>query len=188
MIAENITNAIKDDRIEEIPEMVIEALRQFYIHDLALLQNPYEPTISAKLGMYLHDLLTRRKEFKSYHVDCEYNRAAMGAKIPPKGYSHKTMRPDILIHRRVPKGGNAFNTNFNLLFCEVKIEDISQNDIEKINHAIVKYHYHWGLSIHNIATSGVDLCWVKNGQRADDIKLDQSYSWDVNNKTLKSQS
>lgn len=169
---------------EDIKNMVVEALRQFYIHDLKLLEAPYEPTVSAKIAMYLHVSLTSHIKYKRFDVDCEYNHAAMDKKTPPKPYPHKTMRPDILIHRRALEKADAFSSDFNLMFCEVKIEEIDQNDKDKINCAIVTYHYCLGLSIHNIEKTGVTLRWVTDGQVASDVKLDERYNWDAKSKQL----
>lgn len=169
---------------KQIREMVLEALRQFYMHDLELLENPYEPTVSAKIGMYLQALLTNCAEFNGYHVDCEYNRAAMGKKVAPEKYPYKTMRPDILIHRRAHTEKESKRSDFNFLFCEIKIGNISDNDITKINHAIDEYHYAWGLSIHNIEQKGIVLRWVQNGQNANNEKLDVTYTWKDHDKQL----
>ncbi len=169
---------------EDIRNMVVEALRQFYIHDLKLLEAPYEPTVSAKIAMYLHVSLTSHIKYKRFDVDCEYNHAAMDKKTPPKPYPHKTMRPDILIHHRVPKGGDPYNQQANILFCELKIGKISHRDIKKINCAIVTYHYCLGLSIHYIEKTGVTLRWVTDGQDASDVKFDEKYNWDAKSKQL----
>ena len=71
-----------------------------------------------------------------------------------------------------------------MLFCEVKIHNIDENDEQKIECALNEYQYVWGLSIHNIDKRGVTLRWVQIGQKADDNALDVVYQWNPNNNKL----
>ena len=169
---------------KNICEIVVEALEEFYKHDLDLLIKPYEITISAKIGMHLHSLLITRAQSERFHVDCEYYRAAMDKKVASSSCLHDTMRPDIIIHHRALLGQRYDSREDNLLFCEVKIHNIDENDEQKIECALNEYQYVWGLSIHNIDKRGVTLRWVQKGQKADDNALDVVYQWNPNNNKL----
>lgn len=92
---------------QNIIERLRSALNELYSHDKDLmLQETHERTICATLACYL------KKYFRSYNIDCEYNRN-MGDKKACGEY-YETY-PDILIHKRLS------NEN-NLVFIETKTE------------------------------------------------------------------
>ena len=164
---------------EKIKCMVIRALEKFYLQDEKLIDfGVNETTISARIAMYLYELVEKEKKAEKIYVDCEYNKYRENQRKPaPASYPHKSIRPDIIIHSR----GNDDN---NLLYCEVKKNKVSQNDIAKINHVLKKLCYHMGLSIHNISSKSVTLRWVKQGEQAGRKKLDIKYIWNKKKKEL----
>jgi hypothetical protein len=76
--------------------------------------------------------------FRSWHVDCEYNRDGTDSKridIPEK--QGKTVLPDIIIHRRNPLGRQIENVDRNLLVIEAKPSDA---DEESVKYDTMKLH------------------------------------------------
>src|ERR1035441_988365 len=74
--------------------------------------------------------------FRSWHVDCEYNREGKVPKridLPEK--PNKTVLPDIIVHRRNPDGGQ--NVSKNLLVIEAKP---SNSDAESVAYDTRKLH------------------------------------------------
>lgn len=91
---------------EEIKRRIMHCINKIYEDDYDLFdRDNYEVTVSVKLAQYLFI------EFKEYDVDCEYNKHK-----DKKKYSHelnKSMRPDIVVHKR---GCDEKN----LVFIEIK--------------------------------------------------------------------
>jgi hypothetical protein len=104
-------------------------------------QETMEQRLAAAVAIFLandSDLLTRRVSeramthkfaealqsvFRSWHVDCEYNRHGKVPKtIDLPEHPEKTIYPDIIIHRR--------ESSANLLVIEAKTSDASQQDID----------------------------------------------------------
>lgn len=165
--------------VEQIKRMVILALEKFYLQDKKLLDfDVNETTISARIAMYLYELVENERNREAICVDCEYNKyGKVDRKPAPTHYQHKSIRPDIIIHSRG-------DDKKNLLYCEIKKNEVSQTDVAKINHSLKKLSYHMGLSIHNIVSTGVTLRWVKPGEQAGRKKLDIKYIWNKKKKEL----
>ena len=164
-----------------VKDVVLEALSKFYQYDRDLLDwssdtaNIYEPCISARIAMHLYSIICSQED-QGYRVDCEYNKAGEDLKIGPTDRNIKSMRPDIVIHKRSLMGSN-YNDD-NILYCELKKHDISVRDRRKMNFALEHYNYLLALSIHTMECEKVTMRWVEKGQDAFDTSLDTTYYWD----------
>lgn len=154
---------------------VKKSLKYFYQYDQDLIiGNLYEPSISAKIGMYMfHEFFWLQD--MGYHVDCEYNKKGGEKKPAPPGSEHETMRPDIVLHVRAKNVGDS--TKGNLLFCEVKKGACSEEDKKKINYALSeKYGYCVGLSICNLKKDGCQLIWFRRDSRQGNVIFEETFS------------
>jgi hypothetical protein len=135
-------DSISDESIQKKVETAICLLKK---NDVFLLQNNVnERSISHKLAEYL------QAQFKSWHVDCEYNRDNARAKslnlpkrnAPDDDLDARTVFPDIIVHHR--------NTSENLLVIEIKKSNNSEDDKfdrKKIKAFIKDLKYKYGLFI-----------------------------------------
>lgn len=116
---------------EELSQMLIGAIVDFYREDAALLAlDANERTITHKLAEHL------QRRIPDWHVDCEYNRHGNDPKrlqtpldrteVGTDSVEAVTVFPDIIIHRRA--------TDSNLAVVEVKKHNGRQNtwDQEKV--------------------------------------------------------
>ncbi len=147
---------------EEIRNLICSALREFYIHDADMIDYLSEVPISIRIGMHIFKTCACLEKL-GYRVDCEYDKAAMQPKPAPEGYRHKHMRPDILIHKRA-----AINEPYNignLLFCEIKKNNISNEDKEKIEYSLSDdFNYQIAISIHHIRKDSIYISWFEKSK------------------------
>lgn len=143
-------------RKQSIQNIIYDVLDLIQINDQMIIRKGQELALSNKIGMYLSQKLP------GWHVDCEYNRVGFndGKKLASAG---NKKRPDIIIHRR---GHQDIDSN--LLWIEVKVENISINDdVDKLKEftsapsGARKVQYLYGLSISFVPA--IKLVWVKNG-------------------------
>ncbi|MDT3778260.1 hypothetical protein PJI16_11900 [Nitrospira sp. MA-1] len=140
----------------------MKAINLLIRQDAFLLQcNVNERSMSHKLAEYL------QKEFRKWHVDCEYNRDHDLTKklVVPNGTTRiddteaKTVFPDIIVHHR--------NENSNLLVIEVKKTSNPDNgnfDRRKLEEFIKPpFNYQYGLFLRlNVGVSDMadyELDW-----------------------------
>lgn len=122
---------------ETVQSFVEESISSFYRNDWYLVDNHLsEWTISYPLYFYLRKRFGRQKW--KCHVDGEYNHMALGNKVQLwrklmiiRG-DKKSVRPDIIIHRRGPRTGRGDMGN--LLWIELKTHGGSaiDRDIERL--------------------------------------------------------
>ncbi|NSW92137.1 MAG: hypothetical protein HPY74_15950 [Firmicutes bacterium] len=164
-----------------LKEKVRQALERLYLYDLDLIRlSSVECSISARIAMHLHTLLSCHERLEGickYRIDCEYRKMRNDSKPAPKGYSHENMRPDILIHQRAGENGDPKEGN--ILFCEVKQGNKTNEDAQKIEEALSKLQYLYGLQIFNIQAGNISVQWyertVPNYTNADEDVI--VYRW-----------
>ncbi len=119
---------------QEAENLLIEAINNIYCHDKELFDyngKNYERAIAFRLAHYLQNIIDNEKEFESdIKIDCEYERHYTEKKqcfvpchrcnsecdvaiLRKKSKLPKTMRPDIIIHKRR-------SNEKNLLAIEIK--------------------------------------------------------------------
>lgn len=130
--------------------------------DAFLLENDaHEQAITHKLAVHLQN------EFRSYDVDCEYNRHLLNSKLYYVEDGVNSGRPDIVIHKRG-------NDSRNLLVIEVKKQDrlmqIDSNDSKKLSAFTAPssgdpndYGYKHGLFIAFDGPDHINLIWFTGG-------------------------
>lgn len=181
-IRKNETTIPFDNYYLSVKSLVLKALHRFYLYDYDLIGSSVnEMTFSARIAMHLFYYL--ELTFSEYRVDCEYNRLGEEAKKAPEDYSNKTMRPDIIIHKRTLDRERAEDDN--LLFIEIKKDDLSQDDRCKIRFACSNsdYNYLNGLGIHSFTRTSVSLSWFNKEQN--DFEKPKVYHWDKKQQMLR---
>lgn len=115
---------------KEIKNSIKSSLKLFKENDFILLDiNVNERTIVHKIACYL------QSEFNEWDVDVEYNRDQNNT----KRISDSSIIPDIVIHKRT--------TNNNLLAIEIKKNEISEWDLNKLKKIKSEFNYRYILYI-----------------------------------------
>lgn len=84
-----------------VQDIVVAALDRMKTHDAQLFRiNVSERTLTHRLAVYLE------AAFEGWHVDCEYNRDGDIPKSLQTKRGRKRVLPDIIVHKRGPKGPN----------------------------------------------------------------------------------
>ena len=144
--------------VARVKEKLQRALRRLYSEDSDLLSSKaHEQSVTSCLARHL------QAEFPTWNVDCEYNRDARDQRDVKKD-SDKTIRPDVIVHKRGP--GN------NLLAVEVKPywskEDRSA-DYAKLSH-LTGPHFQYLLGAHiELNQEDSAIRWFKSGEATDEV-------------------
>ena len=174
---------------EKLKSYIKSALTNLYRYDYDLICNKtnthvFEPALSARIAMHLRDQLRHntygidfeRCALAGYRVDCEYNKDKADAKEDPNGDKR---RPDILIHKQNRRKNTPKR---NILFCEVKWENLDLDDKYKLTKMARKYEYYCSLGISDIYRDKISLAY---GFRDSDYKLQsETYIWNAKKKSL----
>lgn len=180
---------------KRLKRFIIAALKSLYRYDYDFVCNPenthvHEAALTARFAMHLRDQLRRnltgidfeRFELAGYRVDCEYNRHGSDRKFDS---SNSERRPDILIHKRAiscPHGEYSDTPDQNILFCEVKWDELNKADNNKLETTTKDYQYYCSLGIDHITGDSVQLVF----RLRDNAYLAQveTYTWDKTNQKL----
>ena len=132
--------------MEELKTLIRTAVNQLLLKDRLIFDAPigqedteiervnHEVCINHRLAVHLENNLDPNL-YAGFSVDIEYNRNYEVVKKARRTEDEQeiTVRPDILIHKRV--GGDIDNDNY--LVVEAKKQDIIANDINKIERLIL---------------------------------------------------
>lgn len=121
--------------MQEIKKIIEQAVIDFYQKDKSLINDEvHEQAISARIMHYLQNTLEME-----WDIDVEYNREGedRGPKTDAEGVNRK---PDIIIHKRGPKGPNLAVI---LVKCEWNTEP-RENDDKVLRSIKSKHGYNFG--------------------------------------------
>ncbi len=120
---------MKRSNIRTIIDLALEIL--YFTEKELILSKSHEQSISARIMLHLQHLLP------DWNVDVEYNRQGTN-RDPKTDVSGINRKPDIIIHKRGPKGPNLAII---LIKCEWNIEP-RDNDKEVALSLKKKHNYH----------------------------------------------
>lgn len=83
--------------------VILSALERLRARDQYLIdKGTHECALTHRLAVYLE----QSPLLRDWHVDCEYNRMWKLDELQPKELHGRRIRPDIIVHRRGPRGPN----------------------------------------------------------------------------------
>ncbi|GMO67881.1 MAG: hypothetical protein Ta2D_13180 [Rickettsiales bacterium] len=97
-----------------------------------------------RIAHYLANIIENNEIFEGLNIDNEYSKSEIDKDkkvIYTTGEEGRAI-PDLIIHKRGKK-----NTKYNLLYCEFKINDEENNDIEKLKFFTFDENYKYNLGI-----------------------------------------
>lgn len=148
---------------KEKVELLLKSARDSFLErdtDL-LMMNANERSLTHKFAEYMQNIL---KKDSNWNVDCEYNRDGsnpkiisnikyiIGQTIATDDITAVTVYPDIIVHKRGPKGPNV-------IIIEAKKDNNQGNDIEKIKAIKNEYGYKYGIFL-KFDTNKKDISWI----------------------------
>lgn len=123
--------------MNEIDEYLIKAFERMIDNEVNLL-SVHEIAYAHRLAIYLEEVLIENN-YGDYNIDLEYNRDGIDEKkliyLKDEKVDEYAIRPDIIVHKR--------NKKENLIAIELKKDDISDNDKNKVEQLCKNENYEY---------------------------------------------